>query len=137
MSRAARTKPCDAADARKRLRHAQKFVEVAALVADEGEDIEYSSVAASLCVLAGIAASDAACCRELGMRSRGQDHREAATLVKRVEPGGQEAARSLLRLLDLKDEAHYGLMDVSGADLRAALRQARGLVDFAERALAR
>jgi hypothetical protein len=42
----------------------------------------------------------------------------------------------LKRLLDRKDEAHYGLMDVSGADLRASLRQARSVIDFAARILA-
>jgi hypothetical protein len=132
VSRAGRTQPCSEAEARVRLRHARSFAEVAALVADEGDDIEHASVAASLCVLAGIAASDAACCLALGRRARGQDHREAATLVEQVEPGGAEAANSLKRLLGLKDEAQYGLVDVSGADLRAALRQARSLVDFAE-----
>jgi hypothetical protein len=132
VSRAGRTQPCSETEARVRLRHARSFVEVAALVADEGDDIEYASVAASLCVLAGIAASDAACCLALGRRARGQDHREAATLVEQVEPGGAEAANSLKRLLGFKDEAQYGLADVSGADLRAALRQARSLVDFAE-----
>jgi hypothetical protein len=34
---------------------------VAELVAGEGEEIEYASQAAALAVLAGIAASDAAC----------------------------------------------------------------------------
>jgi hypothetical protein len=132
MSRGGHTQPCSDADARVRLKHAQRFTEVALIVADEGSDIEYSSVAASLCVLAGIAASDAACCRALGLRARGRDHREAVSLVERIDPGGDEAANALKRLLGLKDEAHYGLIDVSGTDLRAALRQAGSLVAFAE-----
>ncbi|HEY4809693.1 MAG TPA: hypothetical protein VIH71_01425 [Solirubrobacteraceae bacterium] len=36
------------------------------------------------------------------------------------------------RLLSLKDEAHYGLFDISGQDLKSALRQANDLVEFAE-----
>jgi hypothetical protein len=127
-----RTQACTEADASARLRHARKFIEVAELLAGEGDEVEYASQATALAVLAGIAASDAACCKALGRRSRGPDHREAAALVERVEPGGEQAARSLNRLLSLKDEAHYGLFDVGGQDLKAALRQANGIIGFAE-----
>jgi hypothetical protein len=61
----------------------------------------------------------------------------ATTLVAQVTPGGERAARSLNRLLNLKDEAHYGLFDVAGEDLKSALRQANELVTFAEEALRR
>jgi hypothetical protein len=127
-----RTQACTDADARTRLRHAHKFLEVAELTAGEGADIEYTSQSAALAVLAGIAASDAACCKALGRRSRGRDHREAATLLEQITPGGKTAANSLRRLVDLKDEAHYGLYDVGGGDLKAALRQADDLVAFAD-----
>ena len=133
--RSERTQACSDADAETRLRNARKFLEVAELLAGESRDVEYSSQAASLAVLAGIAASDAACCRSLGRRSRGQDHRAAAELLAEVTPGGPEAARSLRRLLTLKDSAHYGLLDMSGQDLKAALRQARELIVFAERVM--
>jgi hypothetical protein len=126
-----RTQPCSETDASNRLRHARLFLEVARLVADEGEDIEYASPAAALAVLAGIAASDAACCKTLGRRSRGQDHREASSLLGQIVPGGKRAANSLDRLIEIKDEAHYGLFDVAPKDLRSALRQAKGLVGFA------
>jgi hypothetical protein len=132
-----RTQACSEADAATRLRHARKFIEVAELVGGEGDEIEYASQAAALAVLAGIAASDAACCRSLGRRSRGQDHRAATTLVAQVTPGGKQAAQSLNRLLNLKDEAHYGLFDVAGQDLKSALRQANDLVTFAEETLRR
>ena len=126
-----RTQSCSEADAATRLRHARLFLEVAQLLTDEGDDVEYSSPAAALAVLAGIAASDAACCMALGRRYRGQDHREAAALLERVTAGGRQAANSLGRLVDLKDEAHYGLFDVGRQDLKAALRQASSLVVFA------
>jgi hypothetical protein len=132
-----RTQTCSDEDARNRLRHAHKFADVAALTASEVDSVEYASVAASVAVLAGIAASDAACCKALGMRARGQDHREAAVLLAKVEPGGKKAAASLGRLLSLKDEAHYGLFDIGGSDLRAALRQAVILLEFAETIVAR
>lgn len=127
-----RTQTCSEQEATSRLRSARKFGEVAELVADEGEDVEYSSQAVSLAVLAGIAASDAACCKALGRRARGQDHREAVALIARVQPGGKRAAASLSRLLNLKDEAHYGWYEVGSQDLRTALRQATALLDFAE-----
>ena len=130
-----RTQECTDADAHARLAHARRFLEVAELVAGEGDDLEYSSAAAALAVLAGIAASDAACCKAFGRRSRGQDHRQAIDLVEQVEPGGRDAARALRRLIALKDEAHYGLLDIAGSDLRAALRQAKALFEFAVQVL--
>jgi hypothetical protein len=135
--RQTRVQACSKAEARTRLRHAVRFLEVAELVAGEGDDLDYSGASAALAVLAGIAASDAACCAALGRRARGQDHREAATLVGKVEPGGKKAATSLRRLLGLKDEAHYGFFDVGGQQLRLALRQAGDLVEFSQGILRR
>lgn len=132
-----KVQPCSKADATTRLRHARSFLEVALLVAGEGEDLDYSSPSAALAVLAGIAACDAACCTALGRRARGQDHREAAALVDQIEPGGDRAAASLRRLLSLKDEAHYGLFDVGGQQLKSALRQAGDLIEFAQGVLRR
>jgi hypothetical protein len=134
---AGQTQPCTASQARTRLGHAQKFLEVAEMTADEGANTEYASAAAALAVLAGIAASDAACCAALRRRSRGQDHRQAIVLVEQIAPGGSQAGKSLRRVLSLKDEAHYGLFDVGGQDLRAALRQARSLVEFAAQVIER
>lgn len=130
-----RTQPCSDADARTRLSHARKFLEVAELAAAEGNDVEYATVATALAVLAGIAASDAACCASLRVRARGRDHREAATLLQRIEPSGRRAASSLERLIALKDEAHYGLADVSRQSLRSGLRRASELVAFAAAAM--
>ena len=55
----------------RRLDHARKFREVAELVAGEGEDTGYNPTTAALAVLAGIAASDAACCTipQVGLRA--------------------------------------------------------------------
>lgn len=132
MARAGRTQECSAAEARTRLAHAKKFFEVAELVADEDEIAESASVAAALAVLAGIAASDAASCARLRRRARGQDHHEAEALLSQIVPGGEDAARALSRLLDLKDAAHYGLMHLSGTDRKAALRHAQKMIRFAE-----
>ncbi|HUA47434.1 MAG TPA: hypothetical protein VMA77_19520 [Solirubrobacteraceae bacterium] len=110
---------------------ARKFLEVAELVASDLEEEGNASVAASLAVLAGIAASDAACCARLGRRSRSQDHHAAEALLAEILPQGRDAAKKLRRLLDLKDTANYGVIHISATDLRSALRQAAGLVKFA------
>ena len=127
-----RTQSCSAADARARLDQARKFLEVAELTAGEREIAASANVAGALAVLAGIAATDAACCRALGVRSRGQDHRQAADLVEQIEPGGKDAAKALRRLLDHKDTAEYGFTRVAGQTLVALLRRAEDLAGFAE-----
>lgn len=115
-----------------RLDQARKFYEVAELVDAEADTVpSSSSVATALAVLAGIAASDAVCCAALGRRSRAPDHKAAVELLRQVQPGGAEAARNLDRLLDLKDSAHYGVIPISGASLKTALRTARALTEFA------
>lgn len=131
-----RTEACDRNAARVRLAHAGKFLEVAELVATEGDDVpESRSVSAALAVLAGIAAADAACCALLGQRSRGPDHRQAVALVRQVSPGGDQAAAQLDRLLAVKDGAQYGIIHITAAELRAVLRQAHTLITFAAAAI--
>lgn len=131
-----RTRTCDAADARKRLGDAEKYLEVAELVSGE-DSLESQNVAAGLAVLAGIAAADAACCKILGESSRGPDHREAASLLRRIAPDGEGAANNFERLVGLKDKAHYSFLNVSSQDQVAALRRAGQLVQFARRTLQR
>jgi hypothetical protein len=101
------------------------------LVDDDSESASLG-VSAANAVLAGIAAADAACCRALGERSRGDDHRDAIALVAQVSPGGDEAGNALGRLLAIKNDAEYGLSRVSRAKRETAIRQARKLVEFAE-----
>ena len=132
-----RTQVCTKADAKTRLAHARKFLEVATLVSVERDVPESANVAAALAVLAGIAASDAACCAALGRRARGLDHHEAEALLSQIVPNGGEAASSLRRLLDLKDTAQYGLIYVSLQNLRGAIRQAEKMVEFASAVLRR
>jgi hypothetical protein len=135
-TRTSRTQPCDRAHARTRLDHAEKSLEVAELVAGEREIPESRSVAAALAVLAGIAASDAACCAALGRRSRGDDHRQAAVLLREIVDGDR-AAKALLDLLNLKDTAQYGLIPTTQRELTVALRRAKRLLEFAGDALRR
>lgn len=130
------TQPCDAHAARGRLRDAHAQLELAG-PATANSSPEERKAAVSCAVLAGIAASDAACCAALGQRSRSQDHRDAVALLRQVSPDGPEGARQLEWLIGLKDRAQYGFDDVAGQSLVAALRQARSLVALAEQTLAR
>ena len=83
-----RTQSCDRRDALNRLAQADSFLLAAELIVDDDSDDATPSVAASLAVLAGIAASDAACCARLGVRARGQSHAEAVEFSARSSPAG-------------------------------------------------
>lgn len=110
-----RRKSCGPVEASARLAQAHAYLETARLISDE-EDTpasrDFNHVAAGNAVLAAIAASDAICCGLLGVRARGQDHREAIDLLHQVRLGtGTEAARerrasslsrALATALDLK-----------------------------------
>lgn len=133
-----RTQACGESQARQRLGHARSFLEVAELTADVSDpSLEYGSVAASVAILAGIAAADAACCQELGKRSRSDNHHDAEALLEQITPGGKRAASQLRQLIDVKDTAHYGFISIGAPQLKRSLRQAQHLVEFAEEVLRR
>jgi hypothetical protein len=140
MARGDRTRPCDARQAKQRLARAKEFLEVAELVVDE-KDADaspvYASSAAALAVLAGIAASDAACCKVLQERSRSDNHRDAEQLLAQITPGGKKAAGDLRELLNLKEKAQYGFLQMTVPEVRKVMRRAGKLVEFAIGALAR
>lgn len=127
--------PCGRREARTRLAQARKFSEVATFCAEDLNDDTSPHVAAALAVLAGIAASDAVCCTKLKQRPRGQDHREAVALVKTIHSGGVAAANDLARLLNEKDNAHYGVMMVSRTTAKKMIEWANRLIIFAANSL--
>jgi len=131
-TRRGRTQRCDRQQAQTRLDNAQKAFDVAELAAAEHEIPASRSVAAALAVLAGIAASDAACCA-----ARGEDHREASSLLRQIVPAGDRAAKALLDLLNLKDTAQYGLIPITASQLTTTLLRARTLIEFATGVLRR
>jgi hypothetical protein len=138
--RSGRSQRCSEADALRRLQHSKQFLEVAELAAeDQGDDgsLEYGNAAATLAVLAGIAAADAACCKALGRRSRTDDHDQAAGLVGQITNGGATAAKDVRALVSLKNDAQYGFYTVGPSELTRALRKARSLVEFAEQTVRR
>jgi hypothetical protein len=109
-TRGGRTQPCDRTQARTRLENAQKSLEVAELAAGE---------------------------EEIPASRSGQDHREAAALLRQIVPGGDRAAKALIELLNLKDTAQYGLIPITRRELTTALRRAKRLHDFADEVLRR
>lgn len=80
---------------------------------------------------------EAACCKELGKRSRSEDHHDAEALLEAINPGGKRAAGQLRQLIDLEDTAHYGFINVTTAELKRSLRQAQRLVEFADEVMRR
>lgn len=140
MARNSRTRPCDNNQAKQRMERAREFLEVAELVVDEKDQDAspvYASSAAALAVLAGVAASDAACCKVLQERSRSDSHRDAERLLAQITPGGKRAADDLRELLNLKDKAQYGFLAMSVPEVRKVMRRANRLVDFAAEVLRR
>lgn len=137
MPKPTRTRAATVEQARVRLSTAAAYLEVAELVLDERDRLEMPGVAAGLAVLAGVAAADTICARRLGEIHRGDDHRAASALLGRATPDGKKLAATFLRLLDIKDEAHYGLLVVSPRRARDAVRWAAQLVDRAREELER
>jgi hypothetical protein len=131
MPRSTRTSPCNADEARTRLRTARAYLDVAGSVLRERGRGEYLNVAAGVAVLAGIAASDAICGIRLGCLHRGEDHHGAEDLLRKATPDGPKLAAILGRLLSLKDAAHYGVPVVSARKATDAKKWAAHLVERA------
>jgi hypothetical protein len=130
-----RTQSCGRSDALNRLAQAEAFLLAAELVVDDDSDDATPSVAASLSVLAGIAASDAACCARLGVRARAQSHAEAVELLGTVEPHGADMAKDLQRLLNRKDDSQYGLTFVSSAEASRMVGWVKRVLGHSRRAV--
>jgi len=132
-----RTVPAGLKEARSRLRSAKAYLEVADLVLGEQGRDEFLNVTAGLAVLGGVAASDAICSCRLGQIYRGDDHRGAAELLRQATPDGAKLAATFLRLVDVKDAAHYGVTLVAASRASDTVRWAKQLVDRAEQEVER
>ena len=128
-----RVTSCTPAEARGRREQAKAFIDVAEMVLSEPATQTHSHVAAALAVLAAIAATDAICGLQLGRYSRGQDHDSAAGLLDTVDLPDSTLPAKLRRVVASKDNVQYSPRLISKTDARALVRQARALVDAAER----
>ena len=124
---------CTPADGLARLQVADSFLQVAELILEqpEDDDLNLNMVAAALSVLAGIAASDAACCSQQGQQVRGQNHALAVQLLKTVAPSGEQMAKDLSRLLDIKDAAHYGKLEMARDKAQSSVGWAKRMTQLA------
>jgi hypothetical protein len=120
-------------DVTRRADAARKFLAASTLL--EGE-AGYEQVQAALAVLSGIAAADAVCGKVLGQRARGQDHREATSLLAQVN-GAEDAVVALRTLVGQKDNAHYSAELVRSSAALQMARAAGQLVRFMEVTLER
>lgn len=124
MTRSRRSS-CSTSQARTRLGHAEKYLEVAEIVLSDEAGSE-ATVATGNAVLAGIAAADAICCSMVHKRYRGTDHRAAADYLEAIT-GHRELGQALRDLADYKDQAHYGLANIRTIRAKAAIRRAKKL----------
>jgi hypothetical protein len=129
---ATRLRECSEAITKGRLSKAEQFLEQAAAIRDLADDEDkVGDSFVSLCVLAGIAASDVLCCRALGHFVQGEDHRQAVSELSKVRPSGKQLSADLSVLLQMKSRAGYGALAVRADDRKRAWRKAESLVDAA------
>lgn len=125
-----RTTTGDDAVRKGRLGKAEQFHRVATdALALVDEHQEVADAVVTLCVHAGIAASDAICVAALGKHAQGQDHNEAVTLLKTVD---KEAGKHLNTLLSMKTRAGYGYNPVTAEQLKKAIRAMEALIVTAQ-----
>jgi hypothetical protein len=126
-----RTRPCTPEIRQGRLHKAAEFLDAATLIADQADgEAAAPDAFVTLCIQAGIAASDVICCARLGEHPQGQDHNEAVTLLSQAD---SESAKHLRVLLGMKTKAGYSHTGISAADAKRAGRAADALVETARR----
>ena len=111
------------------MQKAEQFFDAAETIRELAEsEHELADACVTLCVHAGIAASDVICCVEAKEHAKGDDHNQALALLTSLKPGGRELAKSLRSLLGMKTRAGYSHRPVTADDYKRAFRQAERLV---------
>lgn len=126
-----------AQEVKTRAEHARGHLRAAELVATFDDDFDSSAVAnviAALAVLSGIAAGDAICGHELGVRSNSGNHADAVKLLA-TSATGSKAASHLSDLIAIKGEAHYSPANITTARGNDAVKHATRLLDSMEKSL--
>ena len=127
-----RLRDCDESTMRGRLRKAEQFLAAAAQMqreSEEGEEVGDALV--TMCVHAGIAASDVLCCKALGHHVQGDDHQQAIAEISKISPGGKELGKDLRALLQMKTQAAYAAAPIGAGERKRAWRKAKALVEAA------
>lgn len=129
-----RTRPCGVEIRRGRLREAEQFIDAANLIREYvDDDADNADSYVTLCVHAGIAASDVICCVRLGQHAKGENYSEAIGLLKKVDA---DAAKHLSVLLSLKTKSGYSHMPATRDEVKRVGRAPEALVETALRAYA-
>lgn len=129
---ATRKRQCDERTAAGRLRKAEQFLNTAEALRDlADEEADVGDALVTLCILAGIAASDAICCRSLGYFVQGEDHNQAIAELSKTSPQGKNLSSDLRALLQMKNRAEYEARPVSADQRKRAWRRAESLVEAA------
>jgi hypothetical protein len=127
-----RIRKCDERITAGRLSKAEQFLNAAETIRDLADDeIEVGDAFVTLCIHAGIAASDAICCRDLGHFVQGDDHNQAIAELSKASPGGKSLSSDLRALLQMKNRAEYGADSVNADQRKRAWRRAENLVEAA------
>lgn len=123
---------CDKTIRQGRMAKAEQFADAAALVHDLAAGTgDVADAYITLCVHAGIAASDVICCARLGRYAQGEGHHEAVALLKTAAPGIE---RHLGVLLGMKTKAGYSHVVAAADDVKRAGRAVAALLDEARSA---
>jgi len=129
---ATRLRECDGAFAAGRFRKAEQFLEAAEMTRERADDeADLGDALVTLCVHAGIAASDVICCAALGHFVQGDDHNQAIAELSKVSPDGKQLGNDLRALLQMKTRAGYGAPPVTADQRKRAWRRAESLVEAA------
>lgn len=128
---AQRTQTCTEATIQGRLAKAVEFLEAAE--SQRKVSPQRANAWVTLYIHAGIAAADVICCRALGYHARGEDHVQALSLLRSIQPDGPGLANALGVLLAMKTKAGYGEQTVGADDRVRAPRRASELVSAARR----
>ena len=129
---ATRVRDCDEGMTVGRFKKAEQFLFAAETVRDLADDeAEVGDAFVTLCVHAGIAASDVICCTALGHFVQGDDHNQAIAELSKVRPDGEKLGNDLRTLLMMKTRAGYAAPPVTAEQRKRAWRRAEALVDAA------
>ena len=123
---------CDRAIRQGRMAKVKQFADAAMVVrelAEESGDVADAYV--TMCVHAGIAASDVICCARLGRYAQGEGHHEAVDLLKTAAPGLE---RHLATLLGMKTKSGYSHLPATAGEVKRAGRAVEALLGEARSA---
>lgn len=130
MAREGKTRAADWAYAETRLSDARAYLQQAEISLQFVDGSRRNATVVSSAVIAGIAASDAACALALGMVSAGA-HDQAIRLLARIS-GSSRAVGHLSKLIAIKTAAQYTGKSMAERQATDAITRALRLLEFAE-----